>query len=935
MYKTTAYKNVAHSSPTIASVDSTAGAEQFRGAFEFNKIVLNWSPDDILRHEYTEQKLTRLPKRFNQTETAAKDRHHYYLSFRPLVLAETWAILKKGLSDSRALKDFSFQLSRSAKFAKNSGNPSTMSVEGVKLAPFDMGSACVALLLTTKNKRSNKSIKLLGIATQNFHNENTLTIKFLYREGMGASVFSADSKCKWQAKPLGGLITQERIYHICSMQPKVTFMDDLLYGELLPWPKPATNFQFSQLNPVQSRIINSFLSAEEGVFLLQGPPGTGKTTTITALLDKLVVCGDRTLVCAPSNKAVQLLAKRYYKNNKDTHMVLIGVENKLAPALENIFLENIYHALKTAFATLPHYKSSLAAIERSIKTAADVEKIKQDYQTLRNNCANFPWNLANNVFPDLATNFYTFQVKLPACQNLFPTIPNVDRDALSCLNKMATLFHNAEALPEEFSSFNAIITRVKQRGYRADNLTNVLALKNSFGSLLNEFTQVQANLSWNAYFFAKRTVAGWLGTDYEAIITHVNQLLTELKSALDQFNKTYLSRRMLMTELASLTQQLDIIQRHYAQADLKEAIIDTADIIFSTLSITGRQLLRDGCKVDTLIIDEAGQAVEAETLIPLSLEPARCLLVGDTKQLPATTISTQAEQHLYNRSLLSRLIDDCREPYEMLTIQYRMHEAIRIWPSNRYYQGKLVDGIKVQPIAELQNYNVLGTYSFINVHGQEKMKGYSYYNSAETQAIKSIIQTFTELGLVAKYSIGIITFYAGQVRSLQKNIQDQANITINTVDGFQGSEKDIIIISCVRSNSKNAVGFLNDFRRLNVAITRAKSMLLIIGNADTLKQSNSKDFHKLLNDVDKRGRLFKEKDLQLELQQLATPTITQQIKPKAVVMKKEQADTARSKKHSSINRSCNFFQATGACKYGDQCKFSHTEDVIEEVRPQL
>ncbi|KAK4390269.1 putative helicase DDB [Sesamum angolense] len=214
-----------------------------------------------------------------------------------------------------------------------------------------------------------------------------------------------------------------------------------------------------------------------------------------------------------------------------------------------------------------------------------------------------------------------------------------------------------------------------------------------------------------------------------------------------------------------------------ARANLEASFANEAEIVFTTVSSSGRKLFsRLTHGFDMVVIDEAAQASEVAVLPPLSLGAARCVLVGDPQQLPATVISKAAGTLLYSRSLFERF-QQAGCPTMLLSVQYRMHPQIRDFPSR-----------------------------------------------------------------VGKVSVGIITPYKLQLKCLQREFKDVLNsdegkdIYINTVDAFQGQERDVIIMSCVRA-SGHGVGFVADIRRMNVALTRARRALWVMGNANALVQS--------------------------------------------------------------------------------------------------
>lgn len=301
-----------------------------------------------------------------------------------------------------------------------------------------------------------------------------------------------------------------------------------------------------------------------------------------------------------------------------------------------------------------------------------------------------------------------------------------------------------------------------------------------------------------------------------------------------------------------------------ARASLEASFANEAEIVFTTVSSSGRKLFsRLTHGFDMVVIDEAAQASEVGVLPPLALGAARCVLVGDPQQLPATVISKAAGTLLYSRSLFERFqLAGC--PTLLLTLQYRMHPQIRDFPSRYFYQGRLTDSESVTTAPDEIYYkdSVLKPYLFFNIsHGRESHRGgsVSYENIDEARFCVGLYmhlqRTLKSLG-GGKVSVGVITPYKLQLKCLKMEFgnalgQDEVKeIYINTVDAFQGQERDVIIMSCVRASS-HGVGFVADIRRMNVALTRAKRALWVMGNASALMKCE--DWAALITDARERN----------------------------------------------------------------------------------
>ncbi|KAK8921098.1 putative helicase MAGATAMA 3 [Platanthera zijinensis] len=301
-----------------------------------------------------------------------------------------------------------------------------------------------------------------------------------------------------------------------------------------------------------------------------------------------------------------------------------------------------------------------------------------------------------------------------------------------------------------------------------------------------------------------------------------------------------------------------------ARASLEASFANEAEIVFTTVSSSGRKLFsRLTHGFDMLVIDEAAQASEAAILPPLSLGAARCVLVGDPQQLPATVISKAAGTLLYSRSLFERF-QQAGCPTMLLSVQYRMHPQIREFPSRYFYQGRLTDSESVSSSPDEIYYKdpLMQPYIFYDItHGRESHRGgsVSYQNIIEAQfslRLYEHLQKLVKADGGKKVTVGIITPYKLQLKCLQRefeevlNSEDGKDIYINTVDAFQGQERDVIIMSCVRA-SNHGVGFVSDIRRMNVALTRARRALWVVGNANALMQSD--DWAVLITDAKARN----------------------------------------------------------------------------------
>ena len=352
----------------------------------------------------------------------------------------------------------------------------------------------------------------------------------------------------------------------------------------------------------------------------------------------------------------------------------------------------------------------------------------------------------------------------------------------------------------------------------------------------------------------------------------------ELNSRLDVLKrkKQQLSNRIDQTRDSGDTAARDaeIIRRRAQQA-----ILDGAHVICATLSGSGHEMFQGlNIEFETVVIDEAAQSIELSALIPLKYGCSKCILVGDPKQLPPTVLSREAARFQYEQSLFVRMQANHPRDVHLLDTQYRMHPEISRFPSDSFYDGRLLDG---PGMAKLRSRPwhcsaILGPYRFFDVQGthQSAPRGHSLINLAE---IDIALKLYNRLMNDCKSydfngKVGIITPYRSQLRELRSCFAKRYGETVltsvefNTTDAFQGRESEVIIFSCVRASFNRGVGFLSDIRRMNVGITRAKSSLWVLGNSQSLMQGEY--WSRLIEDA-KRRDLYTTGDLNALLQKPA------------------------------------------------------------------
>ena len=314
-------------------------------------------------------------------------------------------------------------------------------------------------------------------------------------------------------------------------------------------------------------------------------------------------------------------------------------------------------------------------------------------------------------------------------------------------------------------------------------------------------------------------------------------------------------------------QKLERLKERATELELRinAQLFDEARVIACTLVGSSSRLL-DGQKFGTLFIDEAAQALEAACWIPIR-RVSRVVFAGDHCQLPPTVKSIAALKAGLGKTLMERIVENKPEVVTLLKMQYRMNEEIMCFSSDWFYGGQVESApeVKYRSILDLDiPMTWIDTSEFelpedSGMTFKEQFVGESFGRINKTEAELTLLALenyFTKIGkariLDERIDVGVISPYRAQVQYLRRQLKKKEFfkpyrhlISVNTVDGFQGQERDIILISLVRANDDGQIGFLRDLRRMNVAITRARMKLIILGDASTMTRH---PFYKKLYD---------------------------------------------------------------------------------------
>ena len=343
--------------------------------------------------------------------------------------------------------------------------------------------------------------------------------------------------------------------------------------------------------------------------------------------------------------------------------------------------------------------------------------------------------------------------------------------------------------------------------------------------------------------------------------------------ALDQIStrvSTYALDTLVDKAIDNLNKRRDgLTARAHEEQRERRTILERARVVATTTSAAGAEYFKD-YKFDVVIVDEAAQSSEAATLIPLMRRAShvkRIILAGDHRQLPAVAHAEDlASRRAYGTSLFERLVlprgegddddgddDDLRaHPASTLIVQHRMNAEISRFPSAFFYGGCLRDAPKVAHQTAFCDASVvsdgfvvrLSAYAFLDWHGSEETDSggdndRSYFNKSEASVVAATVRAALRHAR-ADATVAVVTPYKSQKAEIWRHLSrgedsvvDDPRVRCNTVDSYQGQEADIVVFSCVRTRS---LGFLRDERRLNVALTRARECLLIVGSAELLRK---------------------------------------------------------------------------------------------------
>ena len=735
--------------------------------------VLGWNKSICENENLFKRKIKQLPGEFDDIGTWSR-------SFNVHILEDMRSSIKKELASPDFMK---------TAFTTMSGNLIELTKENTKVTH-----RCLVLLESKKENffaeiiRSRIGLNAFSFRLKDKRNEE----KFFEDEAKGWDLFilptTIPSERIWNALNItcnlpGSQLLQEMLS--CGVS-----YDNVAPNNLLNSRAHHTLSQY--LNDSQQRSIRSVISTIRShstngshIQIIHGPPGTGKTNTLASLI--LTVLHDklgRLHVAAPTNLAIVELSCRTLKVARE----------HAANGMEHSFM--IRHLLLVGNGERMTVPSNLkeifidTRIERLVEGLSDCPDVVSDLKMIH--CAQFSDNIdiIDGNMKDDSTDVKAASDK----------IPDLQETLCRCI-KFCTVIR--DEIPTAF----------------------IIEPPRDF---------------------------------FEEIIVEANAYLNSLKSS-QKISSAPLERHESWTKMMELinSKKCDQAINHAIKflkmnfSGQRTAIMNEAQLVFSTVSGGGGNIFYKQ-NFDVAIIDEATQLVEAATSIMILNPKLKCLiLAGDNKQLPSTVLSDLAKNKGYSVSLFERLLNH-NFPSNLLSTQYRMHPDISSWPNTEFYNRRIIDGPNVLSTSYNKYWHdSFPPFSIYDVRGTEEEYLQSHLNRLEVSIVASLIREIYSIILhapaedIGVVKIGILSPYSAQTELLKERIQfmkenlqkSRIEIICRSIDGFQGQECDIIILSTVRSNENKKLGFLKDPRRLNVAITRSRYSLIIVGNCDTLSSN--------------------------------------------------------------------------------------------------
>ncbi|KAJ0464274.1 putative P-loop containing nucleoside triphosphate hydrolase, DNA2/NAM7 helicase, helicase [Helianthus annuus] len=807
---------------------------------ELIDVVFAWSILDVLNKDFYKNKVNKIPERFSSSTAYTK-------SFVDPLLEETHAELLSSMNGiSRASTRGIMVISEEKKDIKfpNYYLYSIYFEKKSRSENYEPEVGDLIVLTNVKPRRVNDLRPYVIASVQRVQNEDHATTQVISSKPIpfswiqshkGGKVFN-----KVFAVNLMNLTTNTRIWQALHSSldgnKNMKMINKVLQTDSMGKEKCAIctvedtkksaspNLQEAMcgfnLNSSQETAVWSCITArecrhQETVNLIWGPPGTGKTKTTGCLLFALWELKCCTLTCAPTNNAVLEVTKRFmslvtgslkYAPYGYGDIVIFGNGKRMKiddfQELSQVFLENRVSALAACLSPIIGWRSKAGSMIRLLK------------------------------FPEAEYRLYNVSSgrKVDDETDSDDAEDSDDDDEFGLKEKV---MKNKKSDDDKLS-IREFIT--KRFNVLAEELTNMV--RNLYTHMPTSFVTLK---------LAKKmmTVISLVQSLGDSVIQPF-AISEQTEITLTEFMVT---KDFLQTANEVLCETL-YFPNFKDDQEAGNFCLMNACSVFCTASSSSRLHSLDQSNVELLVVDEAGQLRECESVIPLQLSRLRdVVLIGDERQLPAMVTSKICKEAQFGRSLFERLVS-LEHTTHLLNVQYRMHPDISLFPNKEFYGDKLLNGPNVEENSYKKQFlegDMFGSYSFIHLaQGKVEFDGYSGKNMVEVAVVVELLAKLHKESVKNKQniSVGCIAPYKAQVTAIQKKLGDiyqtgeDFYVKVGTVDGFQGCEEDVIIISTVTGVGSDSIGFLGTRQRANVALTRARHCLWILGNGDTLKSSS-------------------------------------------------------------------------------------------------
>ena len=620
----------------------------------------------------------------------------------------------------------------------------------------------------------------------------------------------------------------------------------ILKSEFIPRKEYLTEhltFKNKELDFNKQKLLENAIESRD-IYLLQGPPGTGKTTFISELVNQQLKINpnSKILITSQSNVAVNHAMAKLKSDSESLNIVRLGREESMSSGMElytilyqqDKLIESIKKKSESYFAKIRKKNFSSDIIER-VSVLEEVTDLNEKISRLSNELLmDKKWLSEKKKVIESTNEFNEKIIKLK--DKLFDV--NID------------LSGNLGGIVEEYISVGEMFIK---------KIENIKAYKGeieSYESLIMEKEKKIPKI--NADLIAGLNVLGL--DNIKEIDLYKKKIEPELAKEKNKIKKFSRYERIKNNWIKSISNT----------NELGRIMMEEVEVIGATCIGIANYVFNFDLKFDLVIIDEAGRASIPEVLVPMILGK-KIIMVGDHKQLPPTIngdlidnnneIIKSNNKKVLEISLFEYLQGALSDDFKgVLREQYRMTPIIGELVSKVFYENQLITGIdeskRTHKYNKFEGYSIVWCDTSNSINRKEESVGVTKRNRYEAEGIVNLLLDMDKLykELAIRKTVAIITGYKAQ-KNLITNLIERLNkelkyidIEVDTVDAFQGRETDIVIYSIVRSNNKNQIGFLRDSRRLNVAFSRAKELLIIFGDKNFVKESNS-DFSKILDFV--------------------------------------------------------------------------------------